>query len=142
MKKPAMIFSERRCCNVESKKNLVVWTRSRFVNWTRARFPVVLFSVLLFEQSFAQRKIEEGQPANMKLEVSRYLVQADRELECNPEGAKVWAQKALDSASSARETDPAMIDTMGDPKSQSSIKIDHRLANGLTPFPLRPSITL
>ena len=101
--------------------------RLLFFNWP-AQFLALLLSMLISEQSFGQQQVEKVQPEGKKPEtsgylVSGYLVQADRELECNPEGARVWAKMALDTASSAKETDPAMIDTLGDLKSQSNIKI-------------------
>lgn len=94
-----------------------------FLNWTLGQLLAVLLSMLICEQSFAQQPIPKGQQADKKIEAAGYLVQADRELECNPEESRVWAKKALDTSASARETDPAMIDTLGDLKSQSNIKI-------------------
>ena len=90
---------------------------------TRAWVMAVLLSVVTYGRTNAQQQAGKAQPPDKKIEASGYLAQADRDLECDPERAKSWAKKALDLVSSAREAEQAMIDTLGDLKSQSNIKI-------------------
>jgi tetratricopeptide (TPR) repeat protein len=62
-------------------------------------------------------------PPDKKIEAAGYLAQADRDFECDPENSRGWAKKALETVSSAKETDRALIDMLGDLKSQGNIKI-------------------
>jgi hypothetical protein len=82
----------------------------------------VLLSLLMCQQSFAQRQVQ-AKPPDKGIEAAGYLAQADRELTCAPESAKNWAKKALDTLGSARETDPTLRDMLGDLKSQSNLKV-------------------
>ena len=74
------------------------------------------------QQSPAQ-EIGGSNAPNIKLEVANYLAQSQKALACDPTAARDLAKKALDRVSAARETDPVLIDALGQLKSESNIAI-------------------
>ena len=72
-------------------------------------FFAVILSLLIARQSLAQQPPKSAPPSRI-VEISNYLAQSDNALACDPLTARSLANKALDAASAARETDPALID--------------------------------
>src|SRR6266850_2177815 len=97
---------------------LLVATR----RWTLSSFLSVVASLLVAQASLAQQP-ENARPSSKIIEVSEYLSQSDATLACDPRTAETLARKALDTVSAARDTDPVLIDALGELKAQSNLKI-------------------